>query len=136
MHALCHQKKKKKIVWLGENKNFTAKYEDRPFVENLNAHMKALNIKNDMDSQNVICILPPKNEQGDYALNSFEGYEAYNDEEIDNMVQIIYQFIAQGKHVFLLDVESANGGNPIFITSLAKKIPILNLYGYGAWNTA
>ena len=136
MRALCSQGSSAKIVWLGENTNFTAKYEDRPFVENLNAHMKALNIKNASDSQNVICIFTPKKEQGDYALNSFEGYQAYTDDEIDNMAQIIYEFIAQGKHIFLLDVESANGGNPIFLTSLAKKIPILNLYGYSAWNTA
>ncbi len=136
MRVLCPHGSDAKIVWLGENTNFTAKYEDRPFVENLNAHMKALNIKNAPDSQNVICILPPKKEQCEYAMNSFEGYQAYTDDEIDNMAQIIYEFIAQGKHVFLLDVESANGGNPILLISLAKKFPILNLYGYSAWNTA
>ena len=37
---------------------------------------------------------------------------------------------------FLLDVESSNGGNPALLTAIAKKIPILELYGYSAWDTA
>ena len=33
------------VVWLGDQTDFVAKYEDRPFYKNLNGHMQALNIK-------------------------------------------------------------------------------------------
>ena len=52
------------------------------------------------------------------------------------MSQRISDLVKNGKHVFLLDIEAANGGNPKLLTAVAKKIPILELYGYSAWDTA
>ncbi|MBR0317171.1 MAG: DUF4127 family protein [Synergistaceae bacterium] len=136
MRALCPDGSDTKIVWLGENINFSAMYEDRPFVENLKSHMSALNIRETSNADNVICILPPKRKQSDYVMGFSEGYEEYSSEEFEVMSQRISDLVKNGKHVFLLDIEAANGGNPKLLTAVAKKIPILELYGYSAWDTA
>ena len=136
MRALCSEGSNAEVVWLGENIGFSAMYEDRPFIENLNAHMSALNIKEIQGSDNVICILPPKRRQNDYTMDFSEDYEKYSDEEFEVMSQRISDLVQKDKRVFLLDVESSNGGNPALLTAIAKKIPILELYGYSAWDTA
>ena len=136
MRALCPKGSDTGIVWLGENIGFSAMYEDRPFVENLNTHMSAMNIRENPDSENVICILPPKRKQSDYVMGFSEGYEEYSYEEFEAMSRRISDLVKQGKHIFLLDIESANGGNPKLLTAIARQIPILELYGYSAWDTA
>lgn len=100
MRALCSEGSNAEVVWLGENIGFSAMYEDRPFIENLNAHMSALNIKEIQGSDNVICILPPKRRQNDHTMDFSEDYEEYSDEEFEVMSQCISDLVRKDRHVF------------------------------------
>lgn len=131
------------IVWLGVGcrKDFVAKYEDHTFLDNLISHVNSMNVRIIEDSQvtkadNILFILLPKHEQGDYEIENFDGYEPYNSKELQEISKKIYDYTKQKKNCYLLDLDCANGGTIELLKELAKLMPITDLCGYSAWNTA
>ena len=124
------------VVWLTDHRNFIANYEDRPFIENVNGHMRALNIKNRPGAKKAICILPPKKKQGE-ASEPRSGFSAdYTMDELKAISNTIQSLTQEGRHCYLLDVGFANGGNPKLLEALGQTMPITSLFGYAGWNTA
>lgn len=123
------------VEWLFQNNSFTAKYEDRPFIENLCSHLTACEIHVKKSSRCCLLILPPKDSQGDFCPNCLNTAE-YSPDEYRIMTDRIDELIKKGKSCYLLDLVYANGGDRVFIKTLAAKTNILNLCGYAAWNTA
>lgn len=123
------------VVWLGGNTAFTARYEDRPFADNLAGHMRALDLYPAHEAQDCLCILPPLDRQGDYCPQRVcDGdYTPAQRAEMAQKVAALYQ---EGHNCYLLDVAYANGGDPAFMQRLAQEMPLLSLCGYAAWNTA
>lgn len=124
------------VCWLGENVDFKASYEDRKFRENLKEHSGFMNISMDDNSGNVLCVLPPKKQQGDYAINDFKNHEPYTKQEFLAMCAEIKSLSDAGKHCYILDLDCANGGTKEFVSCLAQTVDIKDIYGYSGWNTA
>lgn len=124
------------VCWLGDNADFTASYEDRKFKENLSEHCGFMNISIDENSENVVCILPPKKLQGDYATGDFKNHEAYSNQEIIDMCDKVKKLTDEGKRCYILDLDCANGGTAEFVSCLGQTMDIKNIYGYSGWNTA
>lgn len=123
------------IQWLSENRYFTARYEDRPFIENLASHMSMMNIIYDPHAKNCLFILPPADQQGDYCPEKLPMVD-YTPTQRTLMINKILEQIEKGKCCYLLDLVYANGGDLAFLEALAAKTPLTRLYGYAAWNTA
>ena len=123
------------VVWLGGNTAFTARYEDRPFAENLAGHMRALNLYPAHEAQDCLCILPPLDKQGDYCPQRVCDGD-YSPEQRQEMAKTVADLYKEGHNCYLLDIAYANGGDPAFIQCLAREMPLLSLCGYAAWNTA
>ena len=124
-----------RIEWLWENRGFTAKYEDRPFTENLKSHMQAAGIRETKEADQCLLILPPRSVQGDYCPK-WENPDSYTQEEYEAMAQSAASLINQGNPCYLLDVSYANGGDLRFMKQLARMTEPDRLCGYAAWNTA
>ena len=80
--------------------------------------------------------MPPKNKQGDYAIQDFTNYEPYSSGEVKEMSETIYDTVRKNKNCYLLDLDCANGGTINLLSELAKYMPVTDLCGYSAWNTA
>ncbi len=124
------------VLWLGGNRDFIARYEDRPFKENLESHLRLMRFREDTQALSVLAILPPKREQSDNcppirnSLNDdTEGY-------YENIASQVLALQRQGKHCYLLDLTHANGGDIPFMLFLNGRMPLMKLAGYSAWNTA
>ena len=124
------------VVWLSEQNNFIANYEDRPFIENVKAHMRAVNIRNRAGGKKVICILPPKQKQGEASEPRIGNAVDYTAEELKAICEKIRTMTEQGRNCYLLDVDFANGGNVRLLEALGQTMPVSELWGYSAWNTA
>lgn len=114
-------------------KDYIAKYEDRPVLENIIRIFEESGIQliNDFESADVVCVIFSKNsEQLDHV---FEYDKLLNEEYAP-----IEDRRLKTKKICVLDLLNANGGK---ITDLSRFIHInqLNLnqiIGYNAWNTA
>lgn len=124
------------VAWLGRQPDFVAKYEDRPFRENLAEHMRALCMRQEQGARRVLFVLTPKQEQREASLPSSEAPHDYSEAELQAICRTIGQAAAQGRSCYLLDLDFANGGNPFLLECLAKELPVTQLWGYAAWNTA
>ena len=124
------------VVWLASQTDFVAKYEDRPFYLNLNGHMKALNMKQCQGADSVLCILPPKMQQGEATQPRIGNSCDYTTAELKQISEKIAELTKQGRHCYLLDLDFANGGNTELLDTLGQCMPISQLWGYAAWNTA
>lgn len=123
------------VLWLGDDREFTAKYEDRPFIENLRSHLRLMNLREDPSAPDCLVILPPRQRQGDYCPR-YEDPVPYTPQEYQCMAAALRELAGQGKRCYLLDVCYANGGDLSFFAALGAKPMELPLYGYAAWNTA
>ncbi len=124
------------VVWLSGQTDFMANYEDRPFFENVAGHMRALNIRNCPGAKKVICILPPKQKQGEASEPRIGNAVDYTAEELNSISEKISDMTEQGRNCYLLDVDFANGGNARLLEALGQTMPVSELWGYSAWNTA
>lgn len=134
--ALHPQGEKAEVIWLSENTGFMANYEDRPFKENLSEHMRALNICETQGAEKIICILPPKKKQGEATEPRMGNCVDYTPEELKAFSEKIRDLTRQGRKIYLLDVDFANGGNTAFLNVLGQTMPVSSLWGYSGWNTA
>ena len=123
------------LCFLFDNRNFTAKYEDIPFYENLKDHLRLLNIREVKNCEKILCILPPKTRQGDYCPVK-EDSGSYRRDDYEVMADIVCKHIRAKKKVYLLDLAYANGGDFSFMSILMQECRWSTLYGYAAWNTA
>ncbi len=124
------------VVWLTGNTDFIANYEDRPFMENLMGHMRALNIRPCPGAKKVICVLPPKKKQGEASEPRTGDAVDYTPEELKAVSEKIRDLTGQGRHCYLMDVDFANGGNTRLLDVLGQTMPVSDLWGYAGWNTA
>jgi hypothetical protein len=118
---------------------FFAMYEDRPFHENLMSHAKTCGIILEEDIENsdiVLFIYTPKADQYDACLYEEDLPSGYTAEDLEGFARRIADVVRSGKKVGILDIAYANGGDGRLLYALSRKINLLDLYGYAAWNTA
>lgn len=126
----------------GGDLNFIAKYEDRPFAENIASHCRfaGIHLTTPEDADKLLCVLTPgKDRQQDvlYASNSRCQRETPEMKRRNaRLARELAGHLAGGKPVGLLDVLYANGGSASFMESLAEQADPLDLRAYAAWNTA
>ena len=114
------------VVWLGDQR-FTARYEDRPFRENVADVLADLGIDVTPGADAVIAIAaPPDGDQREAA-------DIPPDGAIDLQARAVDALIEGGRRVYLLDVVGANGGCLQLMRAIARPDA---LWGYSAWNTA
>ncbi len=123
------------VQWLSSNVGFTARYEDRPFLQNLHGHLRAMQMDSAEDANDCLFILPPKSVQGDYCPQPV-CFDGYTQAEYRAMADAVAAAYHAGKHCYLLDLSYANGGDLDFMMALCDRMPLIALYGYAAWNTA
>lgn len=124
------------ILWLGENRDFIARYEDRPFRENLASHFRLMNCREEAQAASILAILPPKQEQFDNCPPLYDSSNDYTEKDYEEMVFKLLETQRQGKRCYLLDLTHANGGDIPFMRFLNSRLPLTELTGYSAWNTA
>ena len=115
------------VTRLGAGEDFIARYEDRPFAENLSAVFRELGIDRDESArQRLVIVTPPDGKQGEASdPEPFDGVSA--------MARAVDGLIDRGNDVYLLDLLTANGGSLRLMTALRRPE---RLCGYSAWNTA
>lgn len=125
--------------WLGgEQPGFVAKYEDRPFAQNMALYMQTCGIvpAAPQTADVMLLVYPPRGEQMDLALNPEAARCSYSEEELNAFCERAAHWLAEGKAVALLDIHHANGGESKFLQRLAQKGLLPRLCGYAGWNTA
>lgn len=120
------------IKWLSDNTDFTARYEDRPFKDNLYSHLRLMQLTEDASAEDCLVILPPKSRQLD-CCPAYDPETHYAPEVYREMCEVLYDLERQGKRCYLLDINYANGGDWAFFEALDNAF---SLYGYAGWNTA
>lgn len=111
----------------GSNGLFTARYEDRPFQENLDSSMDYAQIRDTEGAEKLLLIAAPP-----------DGIQEETDEHADAdrlraMAEETDRAVEAGRQVYLLDLIRANGGSRRFMELLRHP---RKLWGYSAWNTA
>ena len=109
---------------------FIARYEDRPFGENVWDSLDYAGLQTSDNAPDVLAVCcPPDGVQTDWPTPAHaEGLEKEADE--------IVQLAQEGRNVYVLDVTRANGGAPALMQAVFRRAPDLPLAGYSAWNTA
>ena len=110
--------------------DFVARYEDRPFRENVEDSLSFAGMNVSPDAVDVLAVCcPPDGAQTDWEKpECAEGYA--------EQARQLASLAAEGKRVYLLDVTRANGGSPMLARALYNQSHALPLAGYSAWNTA
>lgn len=140
---ICQKQKQRiklAVQWLGEDKDsFTALYEDRPFIVNLQSHLRTTGltlVDKENDADGVLFIFLPKGIQGDACIHPDQLCDGYSSSEVEAFAVRISGNVEAGIPVALLDLAFANGGDGKLLSALSKRFPVLRLCGYSAWNTA
>ena len=129
--ALCPEKQAAAIRWAGRTDgHFTAKYEDRPFEENLRDQLACVRLEDKPEAETVLVIAaPPDGRQEDLHAAS-DG--AIGEGLIREIAEECNRLMAEGRKVYLLDLLTTNGGSPRLLCAVHSG----GLAGYSAWNTA
>ena len=129
--ALCPEKQAAAIRWAGRTDgHFTAKYEDRPFEENLRDQLACVRLEEKPEAESVLVIAaPPDGRQEDLHAAS-DG--AIGEGLIREIAEECNRLMAEGRKVYLLDLLTTNGGSPRLLCAVHSG----GLAGYSAWNTA
>lgn len=110
--------------------DFIARYEDRPFGENVWDSLAYADLRTEEDAQDVLAVCcPPDGLQTDWPNPAHADGLEKEAEEIVRMARA-------GRKVYVLDVTRANGGAPALMQAVFRRAPDLPLAGYSAWNTA
>jgi len=109
---------------------FIARYEDRPFAENVWDSLGYADLRTEADARDVLAVCcPPDGVQTDWPNPAHaEGLEKEAEE--------IVRLAREKRNVYVLDVTRANGGAPALMQAVFRRTPDLPLAGYSAWNTA
>lgn len=119
------------VVYLGwAGGDFVARYEDRPFYENVDDSLAFAGLTKAGGAVDVLAVCcPPDGKQTDWENpDCLDGYR--------HQAEAIVRMARQGRRVYLLDVTRANGGSPTLMQAVHALAPDLPLAGYSAWNTA
>lgn len=132
-----------------QNLDFVARYEDRPFSENVQSYLSYAGISVEENNDWVLAIATPyKGIQFDGVdspsypeflgklYRSNPGLDADFSQWTTEMARRIKTLVDMGKKVYLLDVSCANGGNMFLMLKLASIMSLSGLAGYSGWNTA
>ena len=119
------------VRFLGwKNGDFVARYEDRPFGENVWSMLEYAGLKRDAQAEAVLAVCcPPDGIQTDWPKPEHE-------EGLEQEAAELARMIKAGRKVYLLDVTRANGGAPALMEKLCRRVHPSALAGYSAWNTA
>ena len=119
------------VKFLGcENGDFIARYEDRPFGENVWSMLEYASLRAEEDAQDVLAVCcPPDGIQTDWP-------NPLHEEGLEQMAQEISALVQNGRNVYVLDVTRANGGAPALMDKVRRLVDPCELAGYSAWNTA
>lgn len=109
---------------------FVARYEDRPFCENVEDSLAFAGVRISEGAADVLAVCcPPDGKQTDWENPAcLDGYR--------EQAQAIARMAQDGRRVYVLDVTRANGGSPALMRFVHQLLPALPLAGYSAWNTA
>lgn len=137
MGKAIHQSRKKiHIEWLDGTGACVARYEDRPFRENLKAYMDAMDMEEceEKETDTLLVIdLPRENEiQKDLALEPEKKEKTPGAEK----ACIRMKEWVKRKRVAYLDIRDSNGGNSNRMEAFGKEGLLSSLYAYAGWNTA
>ena len=105
--------------------SFVARYEDRPFRENLLSCMKYLDLVPDLAAPVRLVVHTPENEQGEAAWQPPEPSK-----DIDALEKLLQT------PSYLLDAEFANGSSLYLMRRLRDRGLLRPLLGYSGWNTS
>lgn len=105
--------------------SFVARYEDRPFKENLASCMRYLGLNYDSSSPIRLVIHAPAGEQGEAAWQ-----KASPPSDTDALEPVF------DSPCYLLDVEYSNGGSLSLMSLLLRGCKLPSILGYSGWNTA
>ena len=114
------------IRWVGDG-SFIAPYEDRPFRENLLLACREAGVRPVPSSDRIICVLCP--EHGEQLDTEDPVPPAW----LSVCARAADEAVREGKQVYLLDCNRANGGVPELFRHMRETD---RLWGYSAWNTA
>lgn len=121
-----------RVEWTGRSDgNFIARYEDRPFSENLESLFRYIGIR---ESENApVTLLIAANSSGAQVDMNMDGIIPAYPQDEQRAAERVNALLSQGSTVYLLDLFCCNGGWPNLIQQIDH--PEL-LAGYSAWNTA
>ncbi len=116
------------VIVLGdETGRFTARYEDRPFRENLRVALNYAGVVATPGAEKALVVIcPPDGNQGEHG-------ETADPAALSPMADAVNALMDAGRQVYLLDLVSANGGSFDLVERLTDP---MGLAAYSAWNTA
>ncbi len=127
------------VEWLAGDKQFTAEYEDRAFVQNLDAYLETCRIQRVIsleDAQAILAIYAPEDGQRDLAIAPEKAICTYTPERLDQILRRLRALLDTGIPVGLLDIYFAGGGEGCLLRLAAQQGLLLRLAAYAGWNTA
>ncbi len=116
-----------------------AMYEDRPICESVKGQVFAFGshtVDHAIDADIVFAVNVPGKRQGDLALQRFLGEVDTAHRNIGEWLARIRHYVKKQKLVAVADVAYANGADSAMIPRLLEAVPLKELCGFGAWNTA
>lgn len=114
------------VEWLAGDMQFTARYEDRPFAENLDAYLKTcriMRVQSPKDAQAVLAVYAPSGPQMDLAMAPEDAVCAYTPGQLGNIAERLQALMDTGLPTGLLDVYHANGGESSLLRLASTKRP-------------
>ncbi len=127
------------VEWLAGDKQFTAKYEDRPFIQNLESYLETCHIEQVgqlEDAQAILAIYAPDDGQRDLAIAPMDALCTYTPDQLDRILRRLRALLDTGIPVGLLDIYFAGGGEGRLLRLAARQELIPRLAAYAGWNTA
>lgn len=124
------------LCYLNGDRNMKMRYEDRPFAENLESHLRLCGLTAESDSDDILFIHLPKKYQFDHKPHIYSPEDDYSPQELDSFADEIKAGVEEGRNCYILDAAWANGADVRFMDAVSSKISLSGLSGYSAWNTA
>ena len=124
------------VCYLNGDRNMKMRYEDRPFAENLESHLRLCGLTVESDSDDILFIHLPKKYQFDHKPHIYSPEYDYSPQEQDSYAGEIKAGVEEGRNCYILDAAWANGADVRFMDAVSSKISLSGLSGYSAWNTA
>lgn len=122
------------------DKNRIAPFEDGPVSLTVERQIRAVGgvqVDSVEGADLIVAVNPPAPSGKDmYDPADADSDRAYRQEAVEQFVQQIGSWVADGKHVILCDVAYPNGSDPVLIAALQEHVKSSGLAAYGGWNTA
>lgn len=138
------QKSFKVFAFCPQNTNFDfiPLYEDRTIMQNLVAHLKVINatLTNNVEEADFVLAYNLTTQESmcegfEQTKKEFVNQLKTHNENLNQFVAQIKQFVTQNKKVIVCDSAYANGGDLELIKLLKQNNLIANIFVYQGWNT-